>query len=124
GVQIPHRALVNFLTTMGRRPGLEPDDVLVAVTTLSFDIAGLELWLPLITGARLVVASRQVAADARQLAALVEASGASTMQATPTTWQLLVNDGWRGRAGFRALCGGEPLPVALAEALLARGLEL
>ncbi|MEA2828664.1 MAG: hypothetical protein QOG43_3103 [Actinomycetota bacterium] len=124
GVQIPHRALVNFLTTMGRRPGLEPDDVLVAVTTLSFDIAGLELWLPLITGARLVVASRQVAADARQLAALVEASGASTMQATPTTWQLLVNDGWRGRAGFRALCGGEPLPVALAEALLARGVEL
>src|SRR5207237_10930141 len=72
GVQIPHRALVNFLTTMSERPGLAAEDVLVAVTTLSFDIAGLELYLPLVTGGRVVVAPQAVAADPRRLAELIE----------------------------------------------------
>ena len=124
GVEVPHRALVNFLTTMGREPGLTAGDVLVAVTTLSFDIAGLELYLPLATGARVVVASQAVGADPRRLADLIERSGATVVQATPTTWRMLVDSSWPGRPGLKALCGGEALPTVLAEQLLDRGLEL
>jgi amino acid adenylation domain-containing protein len=125
GVEIPHRALVNFLFSMRREPGLSPDDVLVAVTTLSFDIAGLELYLPLLCGARLVIASSETAADPRALAALLASSGATVMQATPTTWRMLLDSGWSaGGGGLKALCGGEALPRALAERLLEAGAEL
>jgi amino acid adenylation domain-containing protein len=124
GVQIPHRALVNFLETMRERPGLDAEDVLVAVTTLSFDIAGLELYLPLTTGARIVIATSEATEDPRALAALLERSRATIMQATPTTWRMLLDGGWPGRAGMKALCGGEALPVALSDRLVSAGLQL
>lgn len=124
GVQIPHRALVNFLTSMRRRPGLSAEDVLVAVTTLSFDIAGLELYLPLIAGAQVRIAPSGATEDPRALAELLERSQATIMQATPTTWRMLLDSGWSGRPGMRALCGGEALPVALADRLVEAGLEL
>jgi amino acid adenylation domain-containing protein len=124
GVEIPTRALVNFLTAMAERPGLRPGDVLVAVTTLSFDIAGLELWLPLVTGAQVAIAPTEAAADPRRLMALLDEAGATVMQATPATWRMLVEAGWSGRGGLRMLCGGEALPVALADQLLDRGDEL
>ncbi|MHB8243494.1 MAG: non-ribosomal peptide synthetase [Solirubrobacteraceae bacterium] len=124
GVQISHRALVNFLTTMRHTPGLLAQDVLVAVTTLSFDIAGLELYLPLTTGARVVIAPSEATEDPRALAALLERSQATVMQATPTTWRMLIDSGWPGRPGMKALCGGEALPVALADRLVGAGLEL
>ncbi len=124
GVQIPHRALMNFLTTMAQRPGLGADDVLVAVTTLSFDIAGLELYLPLLQGGRVVVATAQTAGDPKALAELLADSAATVMQATPTTWRMLLDSGWRPGRPLKALCGGEPLPVALADRLLDAGVEL
>jgi amino acid adenylation domain-containing protein len=124
GVEIPHRALANFLSSMRERPGLGADDVLVAVTTLSFDIAALELFLPLIVGGRIVIAPQGTAGDPRLLAELLAASSATVMQATPTTWRMLLDSGWRGRPGFKALCGGEALPMALAQELLACGIEL
>jgi amino acid adenylation domain-containing protein len=120
GVEVAHRALVNLLTSMAAEPGVSNTDVLVAVTTLSFDIAGLELWLPLITGARCVVASSEVAADAARLADLLERVGATVLQATPATWRMLVAAGWRGRSDLRILCGGEALPRDLANDLLGR----
>jgi amino acid adenylation domain-containing protein len=121
GVQVPHRAVVNFLASMRRRPGLGAGDVLLAVTTLSFDIAALEIFLPLVTGARLVVAERETAQDGLRLARALDAHGATAMQATPATWRLLVASGWRGRPGLKILCGGEALPRELAEELRARG---
>src|SRR5581483_8705050 len=124
GVQIPHRAVVNFLTTMAREPGLDADDVLVAVTTLSFDIAGLELYLPLLVGAQVVVAPGDTVSDPRALAALLSGSHATVMQATPTTWRMLLDSGWSAPEGLKALCGGEPLPVALADRLVGQGIEL
>jgi len=117
GVQIEHRALSNFLQSMAHEPGLGPRDVLVAVTTLSFDIAGLELYLPLIVGARLVLAGREVTANGVALSELLVASGATVMQATPATWRLLLAAGWRGEARLKILCGGEALPRDLAEQL-------
>jgi amino acid adenylation domain-containing protein len=124
GVQIPHRALVNFLWTMRETPGLGEADVLLAVTTLSFDIAGLELYLPLIVGGRVVLAPRETASDPRALAGLIERRGTTVMQATPTTWRMLIDSEWKGRSGLRALCGGEALPGALADQLVGLGLEL
>ncbi|HEX3542490.1 MAG TPA: amino acid adenylation domain-containing protein [Acidimicrobiales bacterium] len=124
GVEVPQRALVNFLASMAREPGLTAGDVLVAVTTLSFDIAALELYLPLTTGGTVVVASAEVAASPRPLADLLQRSAATVVQATPATWRMLLDAGWPGRPGLKVLCGGEQLPVALASALLDRGVEL
>ncbi|MDF4003995.1 amino acid adenylation domain-containing protein [Luteibacter sp. PPL552] len=120
GVRVPHRAAANFLTAMQRVPGIAPDDRLVAVTTLSFDIAFMELLLPLTSGAEVVIAGRDDVRDGAQLRRLIEDSDATMMQATPAGWRLLVEAGWQGRPAFRAVSGGEPLPVDLAEALLER----
>ena len=119
GVVVPHRAVVNFLTSMARQPGLGPEDSLLAVTTLAFDIAGLELFLPLIVGARVELASRELAADSPRLGAHL-ARGFTAMQATPATWRMLVQTGWRGE-GLKVLCGGQALPPRLAAELAERG---
>ncbi|HEX4961001.1 MAG TPA: amino acid adenylation domain-containing protein, partial [Thermoanaerobaculia bacterium] len=117
GVQIPHGALANFLVSMAGTPGLGEDDTLLAVTSLSFDIAGLELYLPLIVGGRIALASRDDAADGYRLQSLLAESGATVLQATPATWRLLLETGWEGSKGLKALCGGEALPPALASVL-------
>ncbi|HKV11775.1 MAG TPA: amino acid adenylation domain-containing protein, partial [Thermoanaerobaculia bacterium] len=124
GVQLPHRAVVNFLRAMAERPGLGETDVVPALTTLSFDIAGLEIYLPLAVGGRVEVVGRDEAADGARLAARLRSSGATAVQATPATWWLLLESGWEGLPGLKVLCGGEALPRDLAEALLARGVEL
>ena len=118
GVEIGHRAVVNFLTSMQREPGISPQDILLSVTTLAFDIAGLELWLPLTTGAKVVIAAEEVTRDGRAMAALLKRSGATVMQATPSTWLLLLDAGWEGKSDLKILCGGEAWPAALAERLL------
>ena len=124
GVEIPHRAVVNLLCSMRKKPGLRPEDVFLAVTTLSFDIAALELYLPLVTGARLVIANRDCAADGSQLLAKLQASGATVMQATPVTFRLLIEAGWSGDRLLKVLCGGEALPRELVDQLLDRTASL
>ncbi|WP_064746519.1 non-ribosomal peptide synthetase [Lysobacter antibioticus] len=124
GVQIPHRAALNFLASVAREPGLDRGDALCAVTTLSFDIAVLELLLPLSVGARIVLADRETATDGLALARLLESSRSTVMQATPATWRMLLDAGWRAPAGLRLLCGGEALPRELADRLLADGAQL
>ena len=120
GVEIAHGSLVNFLHAMRTTLGLTTADVLVAVTTLSFDIAVLELFLPLIVGARVVIVDGTVAADGVRLGDVLTRTHANIMQATPTTWRLLLDSGWRGDSAFTVLCGGEQLPRDLADALLER----
>jgi len=120
GVEIPHRAFANFLLSMAEAPGLDAGDVLVAVTTLSFDIAGLELFGPLVVGGHVVVARREATVDGERLAALLDAVGATVLQATPATWRLLLDSGWRGDRHLTALCGGEALPPELAGRLAPR----
>ncbi|MER6175753.1 amino acid adenylation domain-containing protein [Streptosporangium sp. NPDC001681] len=124
GVLVSHRALTNFLWSMRERPGLAPGTVFPAVTTVSFDIAALELFLPLVVGGRVVVAEPEDARDPERLAALLARIGATVMQATPTTWRLLLDAGWSPPAGFTALCGGERLPAELARRLCAGGARL
>jgi amino acid adenylation domain-containing protein len=124
GVQICRRALVNFLYAMRIRPGIDDSDILLSVTTLSFDIAGLEIYLPLIVGARLVMANHETARDTKQLARLIDDCQATLMQATPTTWRMLMDVGWQGREKLKMLCGGEGLSGELAGRLIERGGEL
>ena len=124
GVAVEHRSVVNLLHSMQGEPGLSPQDVLLAVTTLSFDIAGLEIFLPLITGARLFVASDADVVDGNRLWELLVESGATLMQATPTTWRLLIAAGWPGASNLTILCGGEELTSDLAKQLARRSRSL
>src|SRR5262249_10330533 len=114
GVRVPHQAIVNFLTSVAREPGMTEKDSILAVTTLSFDIAVLELMLPLVVGAEIVLATREQATDGSALRELLEQQQITTMQATPATWRLLIEAGWRGSATFKALCGGEAMPPEVA----------
>ncbi|MCX4959045.1 non-ribosomal peptide synthetase [Streptomyces virginiae] len=118
GVEVTHRNLVNLLLAMARETGLAPGDTLAAVTPVTFDIAGLELYAPLISGARVHVVTKEQAVDGRRLAELLAETGATVMQATPATWHLLVEAGWRNDGSLRVLVGGEALPPALAEQLV------
>ena len=118
GVEVLHRNVVNFLNTMRDRPGIRSDDVVVAVTTPSFDIAVLELFLPLTVGARVEVATTSAAMDGAQLSRLLVDARATMMQATPATWRAMLDAGWTGHPSLRALCGGEGLPGDLAARLL------
>ncbi|MEO5956482.1 MAG: amino acid adenylation domain-containing protein [Nitrospiraceae bacterium] len=124
GVEITHRSLVNFLWSMKREPGCSAQDICLSVTTLSFDIAGLELYLPLLVGGHVEIVSRGVAMDGYRLRKLFDAVQPTLMQATPATWRLLLDAGWTGSQKLTALCGGEALPVDLAVKLLERSKAL
>jgi len=124
GVEVTHRSVVNLLTSMACVPGMSANDTLLAVTTLSFDIAALELFLPLIVGGKLVIARREVAADPVRLMARLASCGTTFMQATPVTWRMLLEAGWDGRPLRKILCGGEALPQELADRLTKLPAEL
>lgn len=120
GVQLEQGALTNFLLSMKHELSLTENDRLLAVTTLSFDIAGLELFAPLLAGACIVVADREEVLDGNRLVEKLNTCGITVMQATPATWRLMMTCGWEGKADLRILCGGEALPAELAEQLLVR----
>jgi amino acid adenylation domain-containing protein len=120
GVMVHHSALVNFLWSMRARPGLNAGDVLISVTSLSFDIAALELFLPLIVGASVVIASEEMTTNPKMIGQAISRHHVNIMQATPATWQLLLETGWAGAPGLKALCGGEALTRSLADQLLDR----
>ncbi len=124
GVMVQHQAVVNFLTSMAKEPGMTRDDVLLAVTTTSFDISVLELYLPLLVGGTVVIADRAMSTDSQALANAMSDHQVTIMQATPATWRLLIDGGWPGRANLRVLCGGEPFPQDLALGLLERCQEV
>ncbi|MFP8833726.1 amino acid adenylation domain-containing protein [Hydrogenophaga sp. XSHU_21] len=124
GVVVPHRAVVNLLSSMATRPGLTNTDRLLAITTPSFDIAVLELLLPLGVGATVVMASDAQATDGRALADLVAREHITVLQATPSRWHLLIDSGWAGNPSLKALVGGEPLTRSLASQLQARCREV
>ena len=124
GVAIEHGALTNLLRSMEREPGLSSIDTLVSVTTLSFDIAALEIFLPLMIGARLVIATREQVLDGFLLLKLLQQSQATVMQATPAGWRILLEAGWKDQPKLKVLCGGEALPRDLADSLLASSDEV
>ncbi|MEV1250027.1 amino acid adenylation domain-containing protein [Nonomuraea sp. NPDC049750] len=117
GVLVTHGAVANLMASMLTWPGLTASDVLPAVTTAGFDISVAELFLPLVAGARVVIGSAEQARDPRLLGELLDASGATHLQATPTSWRMLLDSGWRPPPGFTAWSGGEKLEADLADRL-------
>ncbi len=124
GVVVPHRACVNFISSVLREPGLKASDRVLAITTVSFDIAVFELLAALSAGAEIILAGRDEVRDGQALRALAESSRANVMQATPLTWRMLVETGWQGTPTLKAITGGEPLSQALAARLLERAGEV
>ena len=123
GVVISHGALANFLLSMQEQPGLREGERLLAVTTVSFDISTLELFLPLITGATVDLVPGRTSRDPAALLARVIETKPDIMQATPATWRMLIEAGWEGSLNMTILCGGEALDLPLAEQLVTRGRE-
>ncbi|WP_338249967.1 non-ribosomal peptide synthetase [Dictyobacter halimunensis] len=124
GVSIPHSALNNFLDYMQKKFQLTEHDMVMAISSLSFDISALELFLPLSSGACIKLIRRQEATDGRLLVKLIDQSDITLMQATPSTWHMLIAAGWQGKPTATLLCGGEALPLDLAQQLARRGREL
>lgn len=124
GVRVPHRGVVNFLAGMVKMPGLAGGDCVLAITSPSFDPSVLDLLLPLVVRAKVVIASQQQVHDPAALRTLLETHEVTLMQATPSAWRALIETGWAGTPRFRALIGGESLPPVLAEQLMARSAEL
>jgi len=124
GVEIGHRALSNFLLSMAQAPGFDARDRIVAVTTFSFDISGLELFLPLIVGGQTFIAGHTEVRTGYELVTRLKEEGATVLQATPSLWSMLLEAGFKVPKGFKILCGGEPLPRDLADKLLATGAEV
>ncbi|HEY2645377.1 MAG TPA: amino acid adenylation domain-containing protein, partial [Candidatus Acidoferrales bacterium] len=124
GVEIEHACIVNLLLSMQREPGFTAADTMLAVTTLSFDISSLELYVPLISGGRVVIASREDTHDPVRLMQLMKDSRCTVMQATPTTWRALIHAGWHGSPNLKALCGGEGFSSDFAEKLKSRCAQL
>ncbi|MEU5724732.1 amino acid adenylation domain-containing protein [Micromonospora sp. NPDC047738] len=120
GVRVTHRGLANLLRSMAIRPGFGDQDTMLALTTVCFDIAALELFLPLITGGTVEVASAEVARDGDLLVRHLARSRPTHLQATPATWRMLLAAGWAGDADLTVLCGGEALPRPLADELYRR----
>ncbi|UVL81789.1 amino acid adenylation domain-containing protein [Pseudomonas sp. B21-028] len=120
GVMVEHRNVVNLLWAMRDTLDVTPSDRMLALTTLGFDIAGLELYLPLVCGAQVVLASRDQGRDGQVLARMIASHGITLAQATPASWRMLLESGWEGAPGLAALCGGEALPADLARRVAER----
>jgi len=124
GVMLCHKSVNNFISSMRIKPGLSDKDILLAVTTISFDIAVLELFLPLTTGAQIILASDEMTKDAALLLESMKEYKVTVMQATPATWRLLISSTWEKMEHLKILCGGEALTQKLANQLLAKGKEV
>ncbi len=118
GVEVRRASLSNVLAAIPREVPITERDTLLAVTTVAFDIAALELLLPLVLGATVVIADEATVADGRRLAQSLRTRGITAMQATPATWQMLLDAGWSGDERLKVLVGGERLPQPLAAALV------
>jgi polyketide synthase PksN len=124
GVEVTHRGLTNFLCSMERCPGFTNEDRILALTTICFDIAGLELYLPLITGGQVEILPTEIARDGFELKEKIENGITTIVQATPATWEMLLEAGWNRKVPIKILCGGEALSAELAQKLLDRSSEV
>jgi len=124
GVQIAHHSLVNLMLSYQKTPGITSADKVLAVATISFDIAGVDIYLPLSSGAELVLADALTAKDGRALLDIVRNDGITILQATPYTWRMMLEVGWEEHLPIKVFCGGEALAKDLAARLIPRCNEL
>lgn len=124
GVTVTHKNLVNLLYSVLERPGIQKTDKVISITTVSFDIAGFELYTSLLKGAQLILTSEETAKDPRLLLEILKKEEITVMEATPATWQMLLDTGWKNRLPLKAFCTGEALPMVLAKNILSKVDEL
>ncbi|MEO7361062.1 MAG: amino acid adenylation domain-containing protein, partial [Gemmatimonadaceae bacterium] len=124
GVEVPHSAVVNLLLSVQETPGMTSDDIVLAITTLGFDVAVAELVLPLTVGARIVLATRETASDGAELREVIESRGVTFVCATPASYRMLLAAGWKGNSELRIVCTGEAMPRELAVTLVACAREV
>lgn len=124
GVQIAHHSLVNLMYSLRKKPGMNAQDKVLAVATISFDIAGVDIYLPLTTGAQIVLADALTAKDGRALLEILRTQGISVLQATPYTWRMMLEVGWEEHLPIKVFCGGEAMAKDLAEKLIPRSNEV
>ncbi len=117
GVMIEHRSVINLLQSIAEEVGFNGSSTMLSVTTYSFDICYLELYMPLINGGKLIIIPREVAMDGHGLADSIARYHPSHMQGTPATWQILLDGGWKNKEGIKILIGGEAVSEALKESL-------
>ena len=118
GIKVPHIAIVNFLDSMAKKPGMDSQDTLLALTTICFDISILELFLPLFTGAKMVLVDTKTAHNPLDLGNRINQTKSNIVQATPSTWKMLVDSGWKPDIPIKILCGGEAMSNQLAHSIL------
>jgi amino acid adenylation domain-containing protein len=124
GVPVTHKSLVNLLYSVLKKPGINATDTLISITTISFDISVAELFAPLLKGAKLVLVNEDTAKDTRVLLDVIKDEAITMMQATPTTWRMLLDSGWENHLPIRALSTGEALSLGLAKSILGKVNEL
>ncbi|MEM9220044.1 MAG: amino acid adenylation domain-containing protein [Cyanobacteria bacterium P01_F01_bin.150] len=124
GVQVTHHSVANFLTSMQGKLSVKGDETFLAITTIAFDISILEIFLPLVTGSTVVIANSEDARNGAKITEMLTQFNVNIMQATPTTWQMLLASGWQGIPNFKVLCGGEALSKETAVQLLEQNVEL
>ncbi|HTH83251.1 MAG TPA: amino acid adenylation domain-containing protein [Mucilaginibacter sp.] len=124
GVKVRHFNLINFLTSMGKTPGVTSNDRLLAITTISFDISAFELFVPLMNGAQIILSDKEASGDPRILVELVEKENITIMITTPSTWSAMIDAGWNKKFPLKVLAGGEALAKNLADKLIDRSSEV
>ena len=124
GVKVHHQAVVNLINSMSKSPGVNKNDILLAVVTLSFDMSVFEIFLPLSNGATIVIADSNDIRDGYSLIKLIEKFNITILQAAPSLYYILIASGWKGKANLRALCGGEALTTGIVKNILTRVGEL
>ncbi len=124
GVSVTHKNLVNLLFSVLEKPGIQETDKILSITTISFDIAGFELYGALLKGALLVLTDEETSKDPRLLLDVIKEESITMMEATPATWQMLLDAGWKEHLPIKALCTGEALPMVLAKNILGKVNEL
>ncbi|WP_133054595.1 non-ribosomal peptide synthetase, partial [Niastella populi] len=118
GIAIKHRSVVNFLTSMQKQPGLKDGELVLAASTISFDISVLELFLPLLSGGCMYIVSAGTLADPQRIIAKLQQVKPAVIQATPAFYQMLFESGWQGQKGLKVLYGGDLLSESLADKIL------
>ncbi|WP_116772100.1 non-ribosomal peptide synthetase [Maribacter litoralis] len=124
GVTVTHKNLVNLLYSILEKPGVQNTDKVISITSISFDIAGFELYASLLKGAQLILTDEETSKDPRLLLEVLETEEITLMEATPATWQMLIDVGWKNHLPLKAFCTGEALPMALAKNILSKVNEL
>ncbi len=124
GVLIPHYAVVDHHLAIIKALDLNPNETIFSVASIAFDPSVQDFFMPLMIGAQVYIASEEEKTNGFELKAALEKVKPTLMQATPSSWRMLLMANWEGNEELTILCGGEGLSKELAQKLIARSNRL